>query len=250
MKKSSSITDYFLVSGIDNVNAPRLSEFDTSFCYKRAISEIVIFDKSNETIKDGYTLVDKTISGYDANLSNEMFGSRKIYLAYKNEPTHEPIIDMGIYTENSTPPGDDVKIIYTTPKRYAANIIDNDRKRSYITYKKKSYSSEYDLSQHEKPFQFSSKSCYSDSSNFHVITDIVIILPDKGEQLPQTYTMINRNIKNSLFQPKMFICYRRTVGKSNLLSFTPDILIKFPQNNFDSIPYGVSRFIHPMGNFY
>ena len=63
-----------------------------------------------------------------------------------------------------------------------------------------------------------------------VITDLVIILPGKGEEEPLGYSRLNENLNRGMVGTDVFICYKRRPKSVHRASYKPSILTRFVQS--------------------
>ena len=60
-----------------------------------------------------------------------------------------------------------------------------------------------------------------------VITDLVIILPGKGEEEPLGYSRLNENLNRGMVGTDVFICYKRRPKSVHRASYKPSILTRY-----------------------
>lgn len=121
----------------------------------------------------------------------------------------------------------DAEMILETPKGHLANV-NNSAARIFVTYRRAS---------RKMP------------CNSLVVTDICVILTNKGETPPHAFCVINKNLNKGMLGSDVFLCYKKSMNRANLISFKPTILYKYPIVDYSSFifPNSVAMFCLPMG---
>lgn len=122
----------------------------------------------------------------------------------------------------------DAEMVLETPKGYVANV-NNSTSKIFVTYRRAS---------RKMP------------CNSLVVTDICVILANKGESPPHAFCVINKNLNKGMLGSDVFLCYKKSMNRANLISFKPAILYKYPTadyNNSFVFPNSVAMFCLPMG---
>lgn len=121
----------------------------------------------------------------------------------------------------------DAEMVLETPKGYVANV-NNSTSKIFVTYRRAS---------RKMP------------CNSLVVTDICVILANKGESPPHAFCVINKNLNKGMLGSDVFLCYKKSMNRANLISFKPAILYKYPTADYNSFvfPNSVAMFCLPMG---
>ena len=122
---------------------------------------------------------------------------------------------------------EDAEIIEETPTGHIANV-NNSTSRIFVTYRRAS----------------KKMPC-----NSLVVTDICVILTNKGETAPHAFCVINKNLNKGMLGSDVFLCYKKSMNRANLISLKPTILYKYPMTDYKSFvfPNSVAMFCLPMG---
>lgn len=121
----------------------------------------------------------------------------------------------------------DAEIVLKTPSGHIANV-NNSTARIFVTYRRAS----------------PKMPC-----NSLVVTDICIILTNKGETVPHAFCILNKNLNKGLLGSDVYLCYKKSMNRANLISFKPSILYKYPTTDYRgfALPDTVGMFCLPMG---
>lgn len=121
----------------------------------------------------------------------------------------------------------DAEIVTKTPTGLVANV-NNSTSRIYVTYRRAS----------------TKMPC-----NSLVVTDVCLILTNKGESAPHAFCVIMKNLNKGMLGSDVYLCYKKSMNRANLISFKPSILYKYPTTDYDSFifPNSVAMFCLPMG---
>lgn len=121
----------------------------------------------------------------------------------------------------------DAEMVLETPKGHVANV-NNSTSKIFVTYRRAS---------RKMP------------CNSLVVTDICVILTNKGESPPHAFCVINKNLNKGMLGSDVFLCYKKSMNRANLVSFKPVILYKYPMADYNSFvfPNSVAMFCLPMG---
>lgn len=121
----------------------------------------------------------------------------------------------------------DAEMILETPKGYVANV-NNSTSKIFVTYRRAS----------------GKMPC-----NSLVVTDMCVILANKEESPPHAFCVINKNLNKGMLGSDVFLCYKKSMNRANLISFKPAILYKYPMADYNSFafPNSVAMFCLPMG---
>lgn len=121
----------------------------------------------------------------------------------------------------------DAEIVTKTPTGLVANV-NNSTARTFVTYRRAS----------------KKMPC-----NSLVVTDVCVILTNKAETPPHAFCVISKNLNKGMLGSDVYLCYKKSMNRANLISFKPSILYKYPSTDYDSFgfPNSVAMFCLPMG---
>uniref|UniRef100_A0AAY4D8E6 DENN/MADD domain containing 4A n=1 Tax=Denticeps clupeoides TaxID=299321 RepID=A0AAY4D8E6_9TELE len=234
--KSPRVADYFVVAGLTDSSKPLEEEvnFD-DVCHRMAdqpkapITDIAVILRSHgEDVPRGYTCLETTPSGLPAELNGGSLMGPQIFLCYRRGRDKPPITDLGVLYEwrEKLKPG--CHMIQTTPCGRPANISSSSSQRIYITYRRA----------HE-----------SDSHASLAVTNICVIIPGKGEMAPHAYCKVEKNLNSSMWGSSVYLCYKKSLAKTNTLAFKAGLLCRYPEEDYESfpLPESVPLFCLPMG---
>ena len=82
-----------------------------------------------------------------------------------------------------------------------------------------------------------------------VVMDICVILMNKGENPPHAFCLVQKNLNKGLVGSEVFLCYKKSMNRPPLLRYQPEILGRFPINDYPGycLPESVPLFCTPMG---
>lgn len=186
MDDHARIADYFLVTGLPSVDHPSrsLSTAVISTATTRQLDPItditVIIRSDHEPVPPGWTCVDKTPGGYDANLcGGTLLTNRVVYLCYRRGRTRPPLVDISVmYGNGKEKLMDKCQVVLHTPSKFPANVNSKTGEKAYLTYRVNP-----DVT----------------SCNQFVVTDVCVINTAKGESPPHTFCLISKNLNKVRF---------------------------------------------------
>ncbi|KAL2093256.1 hypothetical protein ACEWY4_010568 [Coilia grayii] len=239
--KSPRVADYFVVAGLTASSKPLEEDVQVQVddaCHrgstagaqaKAPITDVAVVIRSQgEEVPRGYTCVETTPSGLPAELNGGALMGPQIFLCYRRGRDKPPLTDLGVLYEwrEKLKPG--CHILQTTPSSRAANISSSSSQRIYITYRR------------------------AQESHSHAslaVTDICVIVPGKGETPPHAYCKVEKNLNSSMWGSSVYLCYKKSLAKSNTLAFKAGLLSRFPEEDYESfpLPESVPLFCLPMG---
>ncbi|XP_062402696.1 C-myc promoter-binding protein [Sardina pilchardus] len=241
--KGPRVADYFVVAGLTDSSKPleeELHQQADESCQRPAgpsaggqgrapITDVAVVIRSQgEEVPRGYTCVETTPSGLPAELNAGTLMGPQIFLCYRRGRDKPPLTDLGVLYEwrEKLKPG--CHIIQTTPSGRPANISNSSSQRIYITYRRA----------HE-----------SHSHASLAVTDICVIIPGKGETPPHTYCKVEKNLNSSMWGSSVYLCYKKSLAKTNTLAFKAGLVSRFPEEDYESfpLPESVPLFCLPMG---
>ncbi|ERE75707.1 C-myc promoter-binding protein [Cricetulus griseus] len=234
--KGPRVADYFVVAGLTDVSKPLEEEIHfNDACHKVAkpkepITDVSVVIKSlGEEVPRDYTCIDVTPTGLSADLNNGSLVGPQIFLCYKRGRDKPPLTDLGVLYDWKERLKQGCEIIQSTPYGRPANISGStSSQRIYITYRRASENM---------------------TQNTLAVTDICIIIPSKGESPPHTFCKVDKNLNNSMWGSAVYLCYKKSVAKTNTISYKAGLICRYPQEDYESfsLPESVPLFCLPMG---
>ncbi|KRX99619.1 C-myc promoter-binding protein [Trichinella pseudospiralis] len=233
MHDSRRIFEYFLVGGLPE-NPVELTPGAQECGYRdnvtlAPITDIaVIYPSLQETIPDGFECVETTPTGHPADLNHGSLRSPSCYLCYRRGFHKPPIVDIGILYDGK---GDtlmrDSFVLKQTPNGHMANL-NNAKDGIFLTYR---------------------RAANNAPSNLLAVSDICVILANKGETAPHTFYKINKNLNKGLVGSDVYLCYKKSLSNVNRIAYMPAMLDRFPLTDFADypLPTNVPIFCLPMG---
>uniref|UniRef100_A0A5F7ZTR5 DENN domain containing 4A n=1 Tax=Macaca mulatta TaxID=9544 RepID=A0A5F7ZTR5_MACMU len=234
--KGPRVADYFVVAGLTDVSKPLEEEIHfNDACHKVAkpkepITDVSVIIKSlGEEVPRDYICIDSTPTGLSADLNNGSLVGPQIYLCYRRGRDKPPLTDLGVLYDWKERLKQGCEIIQSTPYGRPANISGStSSQRIYITYRRASENM---------------------TQNTLAVTDICIIIPSKGESPPHTFCKVDKNLNNSMWGSAVYLCYKKSVAKTNTISYKAGLICRYPQEDYESfsLPESVPLFCLPMG---
>ncbi|XP_018393655.1 PREDICTED: DENN domain-containing protein 4C isoform X3 [Cyphomyrmex costatus] len=237
------VADYFVIAGLpgqddglseDNETNDKLEAWCQEGTHLKdmhmppPITDLaVIFPALGEHCPEGYTLLEYTVSGFPADLNHGSLRTNECYLCYRRGRDKPPLVDIGVIYDGKERIMQDAEMVLETPKGHIANV-NNSTSKIFVTYRRAS---------RKMP------------CNSLVVTDICVILTNKGESPPHAFCVINKNLNKGMLGSDVFLCYKKSMNRANLVSFKPAILYKYPMVDYNSFvfPNSVAMFCLPMG---
>ncbi|TSX16999.1 C-myc promoter-binding protein [Bagarius yarrelli] len=234
--KSPRVADYLVVAGLTESPEPFEDDITSNENCQRSSVEAgapitdvaVVFRSQGEEVPQGYTCIEFTPSGLSAELNSGSIMGPQIFLCYRRGLDKPPLTDLGVLYEwrETLKPG--CHIIQTTPSGRPANINSSSSQRIYITYRR--------------------------APEFHshatlAVTDISVIIPGKGEAPPYAFCKVDKNLNSSMWGSSVYLCYKKSLAKTNTLAFKAGLLSRYPEEDYESfpLPESVPLFCLPMG---
>ncbi|XP_037689578.1 C-myc promoter-binding protein isoform X6 [Choloepus didactylus] len=234
--KGPRVADYFVVAGLTDVSKPLEEEIHFNDAYhkvakpKEPITDVSVIIKSlGEEVPRDYICIDVTPSGLSADLNNGSLVGPQIYLCYRRGRDKPPLTDLGVLYDWKERLKQGCEIIQNTPYGRPANISGStSSQRIYVTYRRASENI---------------------TQNTLAVTDICIIIPSKGENPPHTFCKVDKNLNNSMWGSAVYLCYKKSVAKTNTISYKAGLICRYPQEDYESfsLPESVPLFCLPMG---
>ncbi|GFS92328.1 c-myc promoter-binding protein [Nephila pilipes] len=227
------VADYFVVAGLLD-NASPLDEFSrdgntpkTTHPLVPITDVTVIIRSQGETVPKGYSCIEYTPFNFPADLNHGSIRSPNIYFCYRRGRDKPPLVDVGVLYEGKEKVMADSEVVLTTPCGRSANV-NNSGSKTFITYRRAPENA---------------------PCNQLVVTDICIILANKGENPPHAFCKIDKNLNKGVLGSDVFLCYKKSMNRPDLLSYKPGILGRFPLDDYETfhLPPSVPLFCLPMG---
>ncbi|KAG7461913.1 hypothetical protein MATL_G00196170 [Megalops atlanticus] len=231
--KGHRVTDYFVVAGLTDKSTPLeqdLSETKSSGP-KAPITDLAVINKSaGETVPEGFTCIESTYSGQQANLNHGSLKSPELFLCYKRGRERPPLIDIGVLYEGKERLIQGCEVIQATPYGRCANVNNSSAtsQRIFITFRR------------APPVQ---------PQNSLAVTDICVIVTSKGETPPHTFCKVDKNLNCGMWGSSVFLCYKKSVSASNSIAYKAGLTFRYPEEDYESFPLSesVPLFCLPMG---
>ncbi|XP_028973842.2 DENN domain-containing protein 4C isoform X2 [Esox lucius] len=231
--KGHRVTDYFVVAGLTDKSTPLeqdLSETKSSGP-KAPITDLAVINKSaGETVPEGFTCIENTYSGLQANLNHGSLKSPELFLCYKRGRDKPPLIDIGVLYEGKERLIQGCEVIQATPYGRCANVNNSSAtsQRIFMTFRR------------APPVQ---------PQNSLAVTDICVIVTSKGETPPHTFCKVDKNLNCGMWGSSVFLCYKKSVSASNSINFNAGLIFRYPEDDYESFPLSdsVPLFCLPMG---
>ncbi|KAK6640985.1 hypothetical protein RUM44_012684 [Polyplax serrata] len=166
----------------------------------------VIFPTLGERCPPGWEVLDETPTGLLADLNYGSLNSPEAYICYKRGRHKPPLVDVGVLYENKDKILSECKIVYKTPYDRIANV-NNANTKTFITYRR---------ARKNMP------------ANELVVTNICVIITSKGEKPPHAFCVIKKNLNKGVFAQDVFLCYKKSMNRANLITYKPGILCRYP----------------------
>ncbi|XP_026667588.1 DENN domain-containing protein Crag isoform X2 [Ceratina calcarata] len=237
------VVDYFVIAGLpgqdsdfdnDNETNEKLEDWYQEGTHvkdmnmKPPITDLaIIFPALGEKCPEGYVLLEQTVTGFPADLNHGSLRTNECFLCYRRGRDKPPLVDIGVIYDGKERIMQDAEMILETPTGHSANV-NNSTAKIFVTYRRAS---------RKMP------------CNSLVVTDICVILMNKGETPPHAFCIINKNLNKGMLGSDVYLCYKKSMNRANLISFKPAILYKYPTGDYSSFvfPNSVAMFCLPMG---
>ncbi|XP_072010090.1 DENN domain-containing protein 4C isoform X2 [Engystomops pustulosus] len=233
--KGPRVADYFVVAGLTETS--KLLDHDVARLETKAgrpkcpITDIAIINRTaGETVPEGYTCIELTPGGLQANLNHGSLKSPELFICYKRDKGKAPLIDVGVLNEGKERLMSGCETIQATPYGRCANVNNSSTSSSriFITYRR------------APPDR---------TQNSLAVTDMCVIITNKGETPPHTFCKIDKNLNGGMWGSSVFLCYKKSVPASNAIAYKADMIFRYPEENYESfpLPEPVPLFCLPMG---
>lgn len=138
-------------------------------------------------------------------------------------------MDIGVLFEGKDRVDPSSQIIEFTSNGHSANVNNTHNSATYLTYKRAT-----DMS----------------PCNELVVTDICVIVGNKGEVPPHSFKIIDKSLNKGMMGSDVYICYKQSMNRPDLISYKPAIHSRFPLKDNPIYPLDervVPLFCMPMG---
>ncbi|KAF4025339.1 hypothetical protein G4228_017299 [Cervus hanglu yarkandensis] len=233
--KGPRVVDYFVVAGLTDTSTlldQEINRLDTKSTGPKApITDIAVINKSSgETVPEGYTCVEVTPSGLQANLNYGSLKSPELFLCYKRGREKPPLTDIGVLYDGKERLIPGCEVIQATPYGRCANVNNSSTtsQRIFITYR---------------------RAPLIRPQNSLAVTDICVIVTSKGETPPHTFCKVDKNLNCGMWGSSVFLCYKKSVPASNAIAYKAGLIFRYPEEDYESFPLSecVPLFCLPMG---
>ncbi|XP_047139926.1 C-myc promoter-binding protein isoform X1 [Hydra vulgaris] len=224
MIEEHRVADYFVTVGLNNLGKPEC-DYETL----EPITDLaVIFKSAGEEPPDGFECIETTPSGLPANLNHGSLRSPTCYLCFRRGRDKPPLTDIGVLHEGRQRLMHGCDIVLKTPSKLFANVNNASNSRLFITYRRASP-------------QFAHSSL--------AVIDICVIITNKGEKPPHAFCLIDRNLNQGLGGSAVYLCYRKSLARTNSLTYSAEIISKYPTTDYKDypLPDSVQLFCLPLG---
>ncbi|KAM9310170.1 DENN domain-containing protein 4B isoform 1-T2 [Pholidichthys leucotaenia] len=234
-EKCPQLVDYFVVAGLDPAGPWRPLDEDGKAPGGRQaepVTDVAVIARGlGEDVPEGFTCIEKTVGGHLAELSAGILNNPHLYLCYRRGRDKPPVMDIGVLYEGKEPLKPGWYVIETTPYSRSASLSLGSAPpahRVFLTYRRA-----------------------LESQPLHPlgVTDIVLLLPGKGETAPHTFHRVDKNLNTGMWGPALYLCYKRSVAKASALLYKAGLISRYPEEDLDSfpLPESVPVFCLPMG---
>ena len=232
------MADYFVLAGLPSEGRKNLDDMnrDGSSSPSGSLSSLkdpitdvtVIMRSEGETIPPGWFCIETTPLGFPADLNHGSIRSPSIFICYRRGRDKPPLVDIGVLYEGKERVMADSQVVETTLLGRSGNVNNGAGHRSFLTYRRARDNS---------------------PCNQLVVTDICVLLMNKGETPPHAFCLIRKNLNKGMLGSDVYICYKKSMNRPPLIRFEPSILSRFPVKDYTgySLPESVPLFCMPMG---
>ncbi|XP_078702979.1 C-myc promoter-binding protein-like isoform X10 [Branchiostoma floridae x Branchiostoma belcheri] len=234
-ERNQRVVEYFVVAGLTETSKPLEEEIDNShrtIAPQDPIVELAVIHRGQgETPPQGFTCIEHTPFGFPADLNHGSLRSSPIHLCYRRGRDKPPLTDIGVLYEGKERVMAGCEIIHSTPYGRPANVNNKaplGGHRTYITTRRASENAAH---------------------NSLAVTDICVILTNKGETPPHAFCQIDKNLNKGMVGSDVFLCYKKSMAKMNYISYKAGLIGRYPMEDYESfpLPEQVPIFCLPMG---
>ncbi|XP_017770333.1 PREDICTED: DENN domain-containing protein 4C isoform X2 [Nicrophorus vespilloides] len=228
------VADYFVVAGLteetdllDDTTLTDSSNFKSGY-NQAPITDIgVVFPTLGETVPEDYEMIERTPTGILADLNHGSYRSIKCYLCFRRGRDKPPLVDIGVMYDGKEYLMEDAEVVKTSFGGRVANV-NNSTAQTFITYRRGT----------------TTMPC-----NALVVTDICVVVASQGESPPHAFCCLDKNLNKGLIGSDVFLCYKKSMNRSRLLTYNPSVISRYPMGDLDHFPFpnSVPLFCLPMG---
>nr|XP_032834163.1 C-myc promoter-binding protein-like isoform X1 [Petromyzon marinus] len=236
-EKGPRVADYFVLAGLTDTSRPLEEEMSQSDGGPRTarpkapITDVAVIVKSHgEEVPQGFTCIESTPLGLPADLNHGSLKSPQIYLCYRRGRDKPPLTDLGVLYEwkDRLRPG--CELVETTPYGRCANVNNSSAvsQRILLTFR---------------------RATDQNAQNTLAVTDICVIVANKGESPPHTFCKVDRNLNSGMWGSDVYLCYKKSLVKSNAIAYKAGLISRYPVGDYESfqLPESVPLFCLPLG---
>lgn len=218
------VADYFVTVGLNDLKKP-----ETDGETLEPITDLaVIFTSLGEEPPPGYECIEFTPSGLQANLNHGSLRTPACFLCFRRGRDKPPLTDIGVLYEGKQLLMHGCDIVHKTPTKQVANVNNANNMRIFITYRRASP-------------QFAHSSL--------AVIDICVIVTSKGEKPPHAFCLVEKGLNQGFIGSDVYLCYRKSLARSNSLSYSAEIISRYPYKDYEGypLPDSVPLFCLPLG---
>ncbi|CAF1037250.1 unnamed protein product [Rotaria sp. Silwood1] len=169
---------------------------------------VIIYRTHGENPPVAYEAIWATPNHFSANLNHSGLHNHEMYLCIRRGRDKPPITDIDVLLEAREETMDNFSVIETTPHGYPASICNSffSKERTLITYR---------------------RAALTILCNTLTVTDVCVIIESKGKTSPHSFIKINKNLNHSMFNPKIYFCYKKSVMNSIRIQYRPRIVSRY-----------------------
>ncbi|XP_065156643.1 DENN domain-containing protein Crag isoform X3 [Atheta coriaria] len=228
------VADYFVVVGLseepdilDDTSLSDSAHFKSGYDQDPITDIGIVFPSLNEVVPQGYEVIERTPSGLSADLNHGSLRSIECYLCFRRGRDKPPLVDIGVMYEGKEFLMKDAGKVEESVGGRVANV-NNSAALTFITYRRGS----------------PTMPC-----NALVVTDICVVIASKGESPPHAFCCINKNLNKGIVGSDVFLCYKKSMNRSRLITYNPSVISRYPMGNLEHFPFpdSVPLFCLPMG---
>ncbi|KAK9754949.1 uDENN domain [Popillia japonica] len=228
------VADYFVIAGLpddpDLLDENALSESGNlkSGHSQAPITDIgIVFPTLGEEVPEEYEMIQYTPTGLSADLNHGSLRSVECYICFRRGRDKPPLVDIGVMYEGKEYLMADAEVVKESVGQRIANV-NNSTAHTFITYRRGQVSM---------------------PCNALVVTDICVVIASKGESPPHAFCCINKNLNKGIVGSDVFLCYKKSMNRSRLLTYKPAVLCRYPVGDLSHFPFpnSVPLFCLPMG---
>ena len=67
--------------------------------------------------------------------------------------------------------------------------------------------------------------------NEKVVMDVCVVVTTKGDTVPHGFKKIDKTLNKGMVGSDVFLCYKKSMNRPDLISYKPGLLTRLPLNN-------------------